>query len=77
MRASNRRLYPWRTADDGEELFKQAPPGTMADAEVLFKIDDLSDLEIAVLLSLIAREHCIVDTEPELMDDLLSELRLV
>lgn len=49
----------------------------MADAEVLFKIDDLSDLEIAVLLSLIAREHCIVDTEPELMDDLLSELRLV
>ncbi|KZZ93093.1 hypothetical protein AAP_02559 [Ascosphaera apis ARSEF 7405] len=49
----------------------------MADTEVLFKIDDLSDLEIAVLLSLIAREHCIVDTEPELMDDLLSELRLI
>ncbi|KAI5303787.1 hypothetical protein KEM56_007193 [Ascosphaera pollenicola] len=49
----------------------------MADTEILYKIDDLSDLEIAVLLSLVAREHCIVDTEPEFVDDLLAELRLI
>ncbi|KAI5278413.1 hypothetical protein KEM54_004636, partial [Ascosphaera aggregata] len=49
----------------------------MADTEFLARINRLSDLEIAILICLIAREHCIVDTEPELLNDLLAELRLI
>lgn len=49
----------------------------MADESLLEKVHDLSDLELAVLLSLIAREHCLISTPPEGVDDLIEELRLV
>lgn len=49
----------------------------MADEALLSKIHDLSDLELAALLSLIAQEHCIIDTEPASLDDLVQELELV
>jgi hypothetical protein len=40
-------------------------------------VQDLSDLELATLLCLIAKEHCIFETADELIDDLASELALV
>ncbi|KAK3299281.1 uncharacterized protein B0H64DRAFT_472435 [Chaetomium fimeti] len=49
----------------------------MADEQLLDKIHNLSDLELAVLLSLIAREHCLVSTEPDSVDELAEELRLI
>lgn len=49
----------------------------MADDELLGRIHDLSDLELAALLSLINQEHCIIDTDPDCLDDLVQELRLV
>lgn len=49
----------------------------MADEGLLDKIQDLSDLELAVLLCLTNQEHCIIDTDPEAVDDLVQELRLV
>ncbi len=49
----------------------------MAEEELLDKIQDLSDLELAALLSLTNQEHCIVDTDPNTVEDLVQELRLV
>ena len=40
-------------------------------------VEDLTDLELAVLLSLVAQQHCLVMTTDELLDDLASELALV
>ncbi|TVY57913.1 hypothetical protein LCER1_G001182, partial [Lachnellula cervina] len=48
----------------------------MAD-ELIDKIHDLSDLELATLICLVAQEHCIIDTEPDSIDDLVLELELV
>lgn len=49
----------------------------MAEATLVDKIHDLSDLEIATLLCLTAQEHCIIDAVPEVIDDLTLELELV
>ncbi|KAG7288837.1 hypothetical protein NEMBOFW57_005196 [Staphylotrichum longicolle] len=49
----------------------------MADEQLLDKIHNLSDLELAALLCLIAREHCLISTEPDSVDELAEELRLV
>ena len=49
----------------------------MADEELLDKVQDLSDLELATLLCLTSQEHCIISTDPEALDDLVQELRLV
>jgi hypothetical protein len=49
----------------------------MAEGPLLGKIQDLSDLELAVLLCLTAQEHCIINTEPGFLEDLVHELRLV
>jgi hypothetical protein len=49
----------------------------MAEEELLDKVQDLSDLELAALLCLVAQEHCIIDTEPDSLDDLVLELQLV
>lgn len=49
----------------------------MADEQLLDKIHSLSDLELAALLCLIAREHCLISTEPDSVDELAEELRLV
>ena len=40
-------------------------------------IPSLSDLELAVLLSLIAEQHCLAYTEDDLVDALASELALI
>jgi hypothetical protein len=40
-------------------------------------VQDLSDLELATLLCLIAKEHCLFETADALIDDLASELALV
>jgi hypothetical protein len=49
----------------------------MADEGLLNKIQDLSDLELATLLCLTNREHCIIDTDPSALDETVSELKLV
>ena len=49
----------------------------MADDQLLDKIHDLSDLELATLLCLTNNEHCIIDAEPEALEDVVQELRLV
>lgn len=49
----------------------------MADETLLEKVCDLSDLELAVLLCLTAREHCLISTPPDTLDDLVQELQLV
>lgn len=51
--------------------------GQMADDTLLGKIHDLSDVELAALLCLVTQEHCIIDTEPEFIDELVQELELV
>ena len=40
-------------------------------------VQDLSDLELATLLCLIAKQHCCIEAEDELVDDLAQELALV
>ncbi|RYO88067.1 hypothetical protein DL762_003952 [Monosporascus cannonballus] len=49
----------------------------MADEELLHKIHGLGDLDLAALLSLISREHCIIGTESPVLDGLVAELQLV
>ncbi|CAG8981443.1 hypothetical protein HYALB_00013636 [Hymenoscyphus albidus] len=49
----------------------------MADDFLIGKIHDLSDLELAALICLVAKEHCIIDTEPDALDELVEELELV
>ena len=49
----------------------------MADVTLLEKVHELSDLELAALICLVAQEHCIIDTEPDAIDDLAQELQLV
>ncbi|KIW33526.1 uncharacterized protein PV07_00367 [Cladophialophora immunda] len=39
--------------------------------------DDLTDLELAVLLSLVAQHHCMLVARDDLLDDLASELALI
>ena len=48
----------------------------MAD-NILEKVHDLSDVELAALICLVAKEHCIIDTEPDSIDELVQELELV
>jgi hypothetical protein len=49
----------------------------MADDNLLSKVHGLSDLELAALLCLMNREHCLVSTPPEALDELTDELQLV
>lgn len=49
----------------------------MAEEAILDKISNLSDLELAALLCLTNQEHCIIDTDPDDVQDLVQELRLV
>ena len=47
------------------------------DDSLIEKVHALSDLELAVLLCLISREHCLMSTPPDAIDDLIQELQLV
>ncbi|KAH9904789.1 hypothetical protein F4778DRAFT_730781 [Xylariomycetidae sp. FL2044] len=49
----------------------------MADESLLQKIHELGDLDLAALLCLLGREHCIISTSPAALDDLIAELHLV
>ena len=49
----------------------------MADDNLLDKVHELSDLELAALICLVAQEHCIIDTEPDAIDELIQELEQV
>lgn len=40
-------------------------------------IDELTGLELAILLSLVAQHHCLIETPDEFLDDVTSELALV
>lgn len=46
-------------------------------AGLLNKVEGLSDLELALLLSLVANEHCLIQTEQEPLESLGQELELV
>jgi hypothetical protein len=41
------------------------------------KVQALSDLELAVLICLVADQHCIIEAEKELLHDVQEELKLV
>jgi hypothetical protein len=45
------------------------------DTETL--VSRLTDLELALLLSLVAQEHCLIITTPGCIDDVCNELELV
>ena len=45
--------------------------------EFIDNVPNLSDLELAVLLSLIAKQHCLIYAEDNLVDALASELALI
>ncbi len=49
----------------------------MTDESLSQKLHDLSDLELAVLLSLITREHCVLSTPQDDLDNLTEELLVV
>ncbi|KAI0977405.1 hypothetical protein F4678DRAFT_13655 [Xylaria arbuscula] len=49
----------------------------MADEHLVRKVRELGDIDLAVLLCLISREHCIISTDAEYLDDLTVELQLV
>ncbi len=49
----------------------------MADDGLISKVQGLSDLELAFLLSLAVREHCIISTPSNRLNDLTEELHLV
>lgn len=44
---------------------------------VAIKVQALSDLELAVLVCLTADQHCIIETDRDLIDDVETELQLV
>ncbi len=48
-----------------------------ADGRLLDRVHGLSDLELAALLSLISREHCLISTPEDAVDELVRELQLV
>lgn len=49
----------------------------MADESLLARVHDLSDLELAALLCLISREHCLISTPADVLESLVLELQLV
>ncbi|CCU75167.1 hypothetical protein BGHDH14_bgh01985 [Blumeria hordei DH14] len=49
----------------------------MADNSLVQKVQNLSDIELAVLICLVNQEHCIIKTVPVSIDDLVRELQLV
>lgn len=49
----------------------------METSPLVERVQDLTDLELAILLSLVAGEHCIIQTESGAVESLEQELRLV
>lgn len=44
---------------------------------IVGKVQDLSDIELAVLLSLVSDQHCIIQTEETLLNAVENELQFV
>ncbi|RKF72196.1 hypothetical protein GcM1_249258 [Golovinomyces cichoracearum] len=49
----------------------------MADEDIIKRIQSLSDLELAVLICLIAHEHCVINTALVCLDNVACELELI
>lgn len=49
----------------------------MESTELIEKIQALTDLELAILLSLVAGQHCLIETEPDSIQLAFQELQLV
>lgn len=49
----------------------------METSPLVERVQDLTDLELAILLSLVAGEHCIIHAESSALESLEHELRLV
>ncbi|KAI4290235.1 MAG: hypothetical protein L6R35_000488 [Caloplaca aegaea] len=49
----------------------------MSSGDLLRKVEELSDLELALLLSLVANEHCLIHSEKESLETLGQELQLI
>jgi hypothetical protein len=45
--------------------------------ELAIKVQALSDLELAVLICLVADQHCIIEADEDLINDVEKELELV
>ena len=52
-------------------------PDTINPSGLLERVQELTDLELAMLLSLVADQHCIITAEPEDEGLLEQELQLV
>ena len=48
-----------------------------ASERIVEKVQALSDTELAVLLCLVADQHCIIETGSQLLDGLENELQIV
>lgn len=48
-----------------------------ANANVVQKIQQLNDLELAALTCLVADQHCLIATDDDIVDTLDQELRIV
>lgn len=46
-------------------------------SEIVGKIGELTDLELAILLCLVASQHCLIETEREALESTGEELQLV
>ncbi|EXJ84033.1 hypothetical protein A1O3_04700 [Capronia epimyces CBS 606.96] len=49
----------------------------MEAASFVDRVEDMTDLELAMLLSLIAEHHCLIEVDDDLLNDLASELALI
>ena len=45
--------------------------------EIVARVQELTDIELAILICLVANEHCIIQTDKESLDTLQDELQLV
>ena len=52
-------------------------PGSMDPSGLLERVQELTDLELAMLLSLLAGQHCIITAEQDDLGSLEQELHLV
>ncbi len=49
----------------------------MGDSSLIGKIQQLTDLELALLVSLVAGQHCLIEAEDEALNQLQQEIQLV
>ena len=49
----------------------------MNEADILKGVQELTDIELALLLCLVAGQHCVIETEEEFLETLVEELQLV